>query len=187
MVVGGRHLDHVASGDMKRSEFAQDRKDLRARGAAGHGRARAGRKGGVEAIDIEGQIGGAIVDMADDGIGDLLGAHLLELVAVDDPKAAILRCMRPDADLDRAFHVDQSLACRAADEGAMIDAAFLVRPGVLMGIELDEGEGPVQDCMGPQDGIGDEVVAAERQQVGAGLQDFRRLALDGLGVLAWLP
>ena len=44
--------------------------------------------------------------------------------------------------------IDQAFARRAADEGAVIDAAFLVGPGILMRIELDERQRAVDGGMG---------------------------------------
>ncbi len=44
--------------------------------------------------------------------------------------------------IERSTSISPSRAAR--DERALIDAAFSSRPGVLMGVELDEGEGPVQ-------------------------------------------
>ena len=86
--------------------------------------------------------------MTEDDIGDLAGAHLLDIVAIENADAAIVGRMGADAELDRACGIDQALARRAADEGAVVDAAFLVGPGVLMRIELDEGEGAVDGGMG---------------------------------------
>ena len=49
--------------------------------------------------------------------------------------------------IELAVSID-ALACGAADEGAVVDAALLVGPGVLMRIELDKGQRTVHSRMG---------------------------------------
>ena len=50
-----------------------------------------------------------------------------------------------------------------------------------MGVELDEGEGPVALGMGPEEGVGDEVVAAEGDEARAASDDLPRLRGDRCG------
>ncbi len=52
----------------------------------------------------------------DDRRGDLSGAHLLDLMAVEDANAEILRRVGADADLDGAVRIDDAVASRARDE-----------------------------------------------------------------------
>ena len=66
------------------------------------------------------------------------GAHLLDLMAVEDLDAEVLGRMRADADLDRAVGIDDAFADGAADEGAVVDALAVVVPGVLMRVELHQ-------------------------------------------------
>ena len=66
----------------------------------------------------------------------------------------------------------------ARHEGAVVDALAVVVPGVLMRVELHQRQRAVDRRMRLQQRPGDEMVAAERQQEGAGLQDLGRLALD---------
>jgi hypothetical protein len=47
----------------------------------------------------------------------------------------------------------------------------VVEPGVLMRVELHERERPVLCGMGFQQRPGDEMIAAERQQEGAAVED----------------
>ena len=62
---------------------------------------------------------------------------------------AILGRLRADADLDRARRLDQALARGTSDEGAMVDAVAGVGPGVLVRVELDQGQRPVDAPRAP--------------------------------------
>ena len=66
----------------------------------------------------------------------------------------------------------------AADERAVRDAAVVVEPGVLVGVELDERQRAVDGGMRLQQRIGDEVIAAQRKELRAGGDDRARLRLD---------
>ena len=59
-----------------------------------------------------------------------------------------------------------SVAHRAADERAVVDAPAVVEPGVLMGVELHQRQLAVARRMRLQQRPGDIVVAAERHQEG---------------------
>ena len=72
-----------------------------------------GAIGRIEAVDVEGDIGLLAAGALDDRIGDVGGAHLLDLVAVEDLDAEIVRRMGADADLDRAVRIDDAVACTA--------------------------------------------------------------------------
>ncbi|MNL72065.1 hypothetical protein D3C87_1973160 [compost metagenome] len=54
----------------------------------------------------------------------------------------------------------------------MVDPLTIVIPCVLMGIEVNEGEGAVLFCMGLQKRPGDKMIAAQRQQEGTGGDDL---------------
>jgi len=45
-----------------------------------------------------------------------------------------------------------------------------------MGVEVDQGDRPVDRVMGAQQGVGDEVVAAQAEQGDAGLEDAPSVA-----------
>jgi hypothetical protein len=49
----------------------------------------------------------------------------------------------------------------------MVDALAVIRPGVLMRIELHHGEWPMDGGVGLEHRPGHEVIAAERKQEGA--------------------
>ena len=74
--------------------------------------------------------------------------------------------------------VDDAFLDGAGDEGAVVDALAVVRPGILVRVELHQRQRPVQRCMRLEQRPGDKMVAAERQQEGARLDELRRLALD---------
>ena len=63
----------------------------------------------------------------------------------------------------------------------MVDASVLVAPGVAVGVEVHQGERPEAGRVGPQQGQGDEVVAADGEHGGAGVEDVCRVALDAGG------
>src|SRR3546814_5931759 len=116
--IGGSHRADVGAANVVALQGAQRRKYPGAGGAACDRCAGARREGRVEAVDVEGEVGGNVADMIEDRPGDVCGAHLFDLVAVDDANAAVFRSMRANADLDRAAGVDQSFAGRPGDEGA---------------------------------------------------------------------
>ena len=66
----------------------------------------------------------------------------------------------------------------ARDEGAVVDALAVVVPCVLMRVELHQRQRAVLGRVRLQQRPGDEMVAAERQQERAGLQEFGCFALD---------
>src|SRR5690606_7229808 len=68
-------------------------------------------------------------------------------------------------------------------EGAMVDAVAVIIPGILMGIELDQGQSAVAGGMGLQERPGDKMVAAEREEMGAARQDRFGLRLNDAGKL----
>ncbi len=108
-------------------------------------------------------------------------------MTVDDRDTAVFRRMGADADLDRAVRIDQPLAHGAGDEGAVIDPASVVEPGVLMGVEMHERERTMLGGMGFEQRPGDEMIAAERKQEGAAVENGAGLPLDCrrcLGVIA---
>ena len=95
--------------------------------------------------------------------------------------AAILRRVRADADLDGAVGIDDALAHGAADERAVRQLLSVVAPGVLMRVELHQRQRPVFLRMRLQERPGDEMVAAEREEMHVGVEDRARLRLDRLG------
>ena len=94
--------------------------------------------------------------------------------------AAIVGRDGADADLDRAGRVNDALAHRTGDEATMGDTA-MVRPGVLVRIELDQRQPAMAGGVGLKQGVCDEVVAAEGEELCLALDDVRGLRLDGVG------
>ena len=82
VVVGRRDLDEVHAGELDIPEAAQNRHRLVGRQAARHGRAGAWREGRVEAVDVEGEIGLAPADRADDLRRDVGGLRFMHPVGV---------------------------------------------------------------------------------------------------------
>ena len=71
----------------------------------------------------------------------------------------------------------------AGDEGAVVDALAVVVPGVLMRVELHQRQRAVHGGVRLEQRPGDEMIAAERHQESAALQDPGGLALDRAGRL----
>ena len=63
----------------------------------------------------------------------------------------------------------------------MVQPIAVVGPRVAVGVEVDQRQRPVLGRVRPQQGIGDEVIAAERQQERALLDDLGRVGGDPVG------
>ena len=80
---------------------------------------------------------------------------------MQDLDAERVRRMGADADLDRTIGIDDAFLYGAADKRAVVDALAVIRPGVLMGVELHHGERAVDGGMRLEQRPGDEMVAAQ--------------------------
>jgi hypothetical protein len=136
----------------------------------------AGRKGRVEAVDVEADVNRVIAH---------LGAHFLHerhqgfvpaLLGLDHAEALLTRPVEvfglvaggPEADLDHPLGVDQTLFDDPPERGAVGD--LLAEHGVVdigVGIDVHHPDGPMLLAYGPQDRQHDGMVAAqgERQAV----------------------
>jgi hypothetical protein len=85
-----------------------------------------------------------------------------------------------DSDLDRPGRIDDALAHGARHEGAVRQLLAVVRPGVLVRIELDESERPILGRVSLQERPGDEVVAAQREEVHIGIEHAPHLRRNGI-------
>lgn len=74
--------------------------------------------------------------------------------------------------------IDDTLAHGAGDEGAMVDPLAVIVPGILMGIEMDEGQRTVLGGMRLQQWPCNEMIATEREEESARGNDFRGFGLD---------
>ena len=84
----------------------------------------------------------------------------------------------PDPDLRRARRIDQPFADRPPHHRAMVDPPRIVGPQVAVRVHLDQRQRPVLRRMRPEQRPGDEMVAAERQQLRARRDHLRRRRLD---------
>jgi hypothetical protein len=67
------------------------------------------------------------------------------------------------------------------EHGAVVDAlALLVRPGVAVGIEVDQRQRAMAAGMGLEQRVADEVVAAQGQHGAAGFEDAFGMGLDAV-------
>ncbi len=151
--------------------------------AARNRRTGARREGRIEAIDIKRQIGFP----AADGLGDLLrhlgGAHLMHLVGIEDtePECPLAMECGADADLDRSPRIDDSIADSIVEHGAVIDAVAVIGLDISMGIEMHQRQGAMHFGMRLQQGIRDEMVAAEGDEFRPLLDHGQRMVGDRVG------
>ena len=170
MVVGGRHLHHVHRHEVDIRQLADDRGRLVVGETAGNRRARAGSNGGIEAVDVEGEVGLVAAHHLADDVGQLRRCRLMHLVGIDDLEAigALAGEHRADADLNRLLGVYQPFLHRVAKHGAVVDATAVIGFNVAVRIEVDERQGAVLLGMCPEQRIGDVVVPTQRDHLGAG-------------------
>ena len=97
-----------------------------------------GAIGGIEAIDVERQVGLALADDLLDAVDHRLRALLLHPVAVEDVEAVGLVIVGAQADLHRMLGIDQLLLRGMEEHGAVVEALLVLAPGVGMGVEMDQ-------------------------------------------------
>ena len=91
--------------------------------------------------------------------------------------------MGPYSDLHRPGGVDDALPGGVMEHRSVVDAPVLVAPRVTVGVEVHQGEGAMLSRVRPQQGQGDEVVAADGKHRRTRVEDVRRVALDAGGDL----
>ena len=178
VVIGRRDFDDVHPAPVDVGERPQRGERLGRTQTAGHRRPGAGCEGRVERVDVEAEIGRPRPDPRLDARGDAARAECEAGIDVEDFDAAIARRHGANADLDRPAGIDEPLGHGARHESAVRHFRAVVVPGVLMGIELHEGERPMGRRMGAQQRQGDEMIAAERHQMDARFDDLAGLRLD---------
>jgi hypothetical protein len=126
-------------------------------------RAGARRKRRVEEVDIEGEIGRLIADSLANETCDLRCRGAVHLIGEDDLHAvgSLAAISGADADLDRAGGIDETVADRIIEHGAVIDAAALVGLDIAVRVEMHKAERSLFSRMSLEDRIGDEVIATE--------------------------
>ena len=149
------------------AEPAHQLQRLPAREPARHRRPGARREGGVEPVDVEGEIDRRVPGPRADHLERRGDAVAVQPGRGQDLEAQVLVVEGADADLRRAARVDQPLADRPAHHRAVVDPARIVRPEVAVRVDLDQRQRPVPRGVRPQQRPGDEMVAAERQQLRA--------------------
>ncbi|MCY1401673.1 hypothetical protein D9M71_167960 [compost metagenome] len=106
----------------------------------------------------------------------------MHLPCVEHLKALMIIVGGAQADLYRARRVHQPFPGRVPEHGAMVDAlALFVRPGVAVGVEVDQRQCPVLAGMGLEQWIGNEMVAAKRQHRRARIEDVLGVGFDHFG------
>src|SRR5215472_1135660 len=181
-VIRWRDLDDVHSREVEAREPMEDGPRLPGRQPAHFGRSGPRRKGGVESIDIESQIGGADADDLANAPGDGSRPSLVHVLGSNDrhpladgPIEDVAVQWGADADLDRVMRIDQPLFDGVVKRRAVAPGepkAF--GPGIDVAVEMNEAERPLAARQGAQQRDRDRVVAAERDQ----MPQRNRLGLD---------
>ena len=83
-----------------------------------------------------------------------------------------------NADLDRTGRIDNAGLGGAEEHGAVIVAGTVIGPGVGVGVELDQCEWAVLLGVRRQERQADEVIAAQREELGAAGDDFACARFD---------
>src|SRR5260221_7563734 len=118
-------LHDVAADDVDALEAAQDRLRLARREAAGLGRAGTGGEGGIEPIDVEGDIGRPVAYDVQRLGDDALDAELCHVLDMDHRHAALVGELpeklggTANADLDRAGRVEHPVKHGEAEGTAL--------------------------------------------------------------------
>ena len=167
MIIGRRHFYDIAPDKIEGAEGPEDGEGLPAGKAAGDRRSRPRRKGRVEAIDVKGEIGLGVADQFKDTLrtSSMPSASTSRTLKMVRP--AVSGACGADADLHRPHGIDEAFAHRPADEGAVVDPAAIIGPGVLVCVELNQCQWSVFGGVRFEERIGDEMIAAEREQVGS--------------------
>src|SRR5579885_2394647 len=135
----------------------------------------AGSEGGVEDVDVEGD-----VDRAPglDFFEGALAADLEDLDAKTSGLLFLLRVHGTDADLNEAFG---QFFFHDAGEGGGVGAGIALEVGVEVGVsvEVDDGEVFEDSCEGADDGVGDGVISAEADGAAALFQERGDGLFDG--------
>ena len=129
------------------------------------------REGGIQDVDVDGQIDGHVSDAAPDGVDRRVDPHHVEVACANraKPHAGVFVQVdavvhRPaDADVDRVIGNQQSLLERTPKDRAVRDRGVEVGvPGVEVCVEMDQGQRTVHAVQRTECGQRDRVVAADR-------------------------
>ncbi len=88
-----------------------------------------------------------------------------------------------DAHLDGTLRVDDAVAGRQVEHGAMVGAAAFIGLDVAVSVEMHQRQGAMFAGMRLQQRKTDEVIAAEADERGTGVDDPGRMVLDAPGDL----
>ena len=171
------------------TERAQHGQQLSARQASRLRRAGAGRVRGVEHVNIDRNVHGAIAKASMHALDSTREAFGLQLDRADDCEAeafvvaqVLLAVQRPaNADVQAGLLIDEPLLARTTEGGAVRDGCPEVGvPGVEVCVEVHDRHGATLALGGDaKKWQGDGVVAADRDEARATLGQIARGGLDG--------
>ncbi len=179
-VVGRRDLDDVHAHEVDAGQPLHDRERLGRREPAGHRRPGPGRERGVQAIDVEREVGLVPTDDAPYFGRHRLRALLVHPRRIEHVEAHQVVVVRTQPDLHRCLGVDEAFARRVIEHRPVIDAAGAlgVVPGVRVGVEVDQRQRAVLSRVGLQQRVAEEVITPQRQHRRARREDCVGVRLD---------
>ena len=187
MVVGRRHFDDVRSDQVEPLETAYQPEEFAARKAADLRRACRRGMGGVEDVDVDRDVERMVADGRPQLLDHVGDRARLERRTVHDGEpqfgvvVQIVGCVQRSTNADmRAVACDeQAFLGGTPKRRAVSQRGVEIRvPGVEVSVEVHQSHRTVTAVMRAQQGVGDGVVAAEADQLGAALDQRRRLLFD---------
>ena len=120
VVVGRGDFDQVHADKIDGAEATKNALCLPGGEAAHHRCAGAWRKSGIEAVDIESQVGGVISYHLEDALGNGRRAFLMNEVGIDNGVTKGFGVVCADADLGRVFGGNEALLERTIKHAAVV-------------------------------------------------------------------
>ena len=181
-VVSRRDFDDIHSHDVDAIESPQYGQRLVRRQSAADRGSRAGRVAWIQAVDIEGEVNRPVAKGFADHPNDSVDAKLVYARGIDDIEAHRIGILGAQSDLHRRRRIDEAVLYGPVEHRPMVDAIILVGPGVAVRIEMQQRQGrAVFSGMRLEQWVRDEVIATQRQQRRAFLDDLARVCLDRAG------
>ncbi|MNJ66109.1 hypothetical protein D3C77_621580 [compost metagenome] len=140
MIISGRNFYQIHAHQVNTAQPAKNFQRLHGGEATTYRSASAGRVGGVQTVDIKGQVHRVVAHPLADRFDDRLAATLVYLPRIQHSKALVIIIGSTQTDLHRACRINQPLAGSVPEHSAVVDApaTFLARPGVTVSIEVDQ-------------------------------------------------
>ena len=119
------------------------------------------RKGGVETVNIEGEITGPVTHNALHLLRDRNSTLIMHRGAIKDIKTHGRFVVSAQAYLGRMLRHNQPFFGGMIKHGAVVNARTVVFPGIGVGVEVNQRQRAVFFRVGPQQGVRHKVIATE--------------------------